>query len=599
LQQEKKVKNISWQIKNLRTIHQTATCLFMAFLPVSLVSAQTVIPADAKATCTVPPSTFKTWFKTGSPSLNGEVLPANSVTFPNIPNCSFYQWSEQMYLWLTSPTPASYGGGKGLIFDSAAFFDVTAPDANGNRQYVRHQSGTPTLINVRASQVGPNGLQTIIDKTGKMFEVLPAPTAANGKSLIRNKAGKFVEVDHITVGSDNKAVFFDAKKNKITPSATMLDATLAARVAPHLLGMNLAVKSATTQNLVQGFKSGVCPDGGCEGGGPIFVNSQGVTIVPTQGQAGDAAVLMSKAKSLVYYATMVNDVFAYLQTGTKNNAFNPAMTQFPTTQSQLNQIIAYAQTKGVTFPDPNALAIEVKTSWIDATGLDTSKYITTVATVPTYNQTTALWTPLGTKTMTLAMVGIHVVGSAASHPEMIWATFEHINNAPNGAYSYTKADGTTGNVAQSASGTWLFSATNSASATYNVPHMTFVSPNIVAASGQTISPSDTLRVLSWGMPGTATSSNTEVISINNSIMGQLVAGDVRGNYMMTGATWTKNGASTSPTSNQVGTSQLANTTMETYQQATTAAGPGSNCFSCHTSNLFSVSHIFNSLVPLQ
>jgi hypothetical protein len=43
--------------------------------------------------------------------------------------------------------------------------------------------------------------------------------------------------------------------------------------------------------------------------------------------------------------------------------------------------------------------------------------------------------PNGQKTVNLAMVGMHVVGSTKGHPEMIWATFEHIGNAPNDDYS--------------------------------------------------------------------------------------------------------------------------------------------------------------------
>ena len=41
----------------------------------------------------------------------------------------------------------------------------------------------------------------------------------------------------------------------------------------------------------------------------------------------------------------------------------------------------------------------------------------------------------------LAMVGMHVVGRAVKgHPEMIWATFEHVDNfAPNDTFSYTNA----------------------------------------------------------------------------------------------------------------------------------------------------------------
>jgi len=85
------------------------------------------------------------------------------------------------------------------------------------------------------------------------------------------------------------------------------------------------------------------------------------------------------------------------------------------------------------------------------------------------------------------------------------------------------------------------------------------------------------------------------------------SGDVRNNYFMTGATWTIGGAS--PTSNfgnpgntggnTVGTSQLNNTTMETYQQGTTAfVANGSNCFACHVTNSTLVSHVFADIQPL-
>jgi len=89
-------------------------------------------------------------------------------------------------------------------------------------------------------------------------------------------------------------------------------------------------------------------------------------------------------------------------------------------------------------------------------------------------------------------------------------------------------------------------------------------------------------------------------------------GEVRNNYIMTGATWTIGGAAPlpifySPTpgnpGNQVGTSHLSNTTMETYQQGVdnTAANGGSNCFSCHSSSSTStidirvLSHIFGAI----
>src|SRR5258705_6902687 len=71
------------------------------------VRAQT-IPNDAQGGCPVTAAKFAGWFETGTPTLNGVVKPADSVTFPGVPNCDFYDWSKQMFLWATSPAPAKY-----------------------------------------------------------------------------------------------------------------------------------------------------------------------------------------------------------------------------------------------------------------------------------------------------------------------------------------------------------------------------------------------------------------------------------------------------------------------------------------------------------
>src|SRR3954451_11748953 len=87
-------------------------------------------PSDAKPTAAVPPATFASWFASGKPSLDGLVKPANSVTFPNSGNLDFYNWSEQMFLWITSPV--SYGS-KDRILSSPLFFQVSEINAQGQR----------------------------------------------------------------------------------------------------------------------------------------------------------------------------------------------------------------------------------------------------------------------------------------------------------------------------------------------------------------------------------------------------------------------------------------------------------------------------------
>src|SRR5262245_36655159 len=101
----------------------------------SSLKAQT-IPSDAQTTCTVTAAQFAGWFETGTPSLNGVVKPADSLNFPDNPNCDFYLWAEQMFLFLTSP--ATDCGGGTHVFDTPAFFDVSPPDPGGSRIFITH-----------------------------------------------------------------------------------------------------------------------------------------------------------------------------------------------------------------------------------------------------------------------------------------------------------------------------------------------------------------------------------------------------------------------------------------------------------------------------
>jgi hypothetical protein len=317
-------------------------------------------------------------------------------------------------------------------------------------------------------------------------------------------------------------------------------------------------------------------------GRAIFINPLGVVITPVDPEEGQATgdALLSQKNSLVYYTIVVNDVYAYFLTGNKTGGITPAATEFPTNAAELALVKAFASSKGVTFPDPNALTVEVKMSWVDASTLPSSgSYITVSATVPNYNTSNpSQWVPSGTKNITLALVGVHFVATVAGHPEMIWASFEHFGNTPNAAYTYTSTSGSKV-IPQDSAGTWLFCVTNCPTGrAFNSSHAKLSGADIVGfPSGSPITPSNTLRTNPWGLPGTAAASvgsNTQIVSINHTVLSQLLSGDMRKNFFMLGATWTINGQPPS-SGTQVGTNFLANSTMETYVQGST------NCFSCH------------------
>jgi hypothetical protein len=547
-------------------------CIAIAVLIAPALIAQQ-LPSDAMSTCTVTPDEFKKWFGGSDVASAPDSLRLNTDE-----NCNFYRWAEQMYLYLTSPSTSLFGTRR--VFDSSGFYDVS-PLQNDKRQFIPHTAGTPRLLGVRMAKPGPHGLHVIVDRAGRLFEIAPPRFSKNGKQLIQNEAGALVEISKATIA--NKRVVLYGKDGKVI-----------ARPKP-ILGADL--KGA---RLAQAIDRGKLP--------AIFLDSSGNPLDVSPGQA-DNAVLLAQNASIIYYVTTVNDFYAYFLTGQKAGEIKA--TQFPTTQQSQENVVNFARSRSASIRTPRTLAIEMKTSWVETAAVaDPDSYITMTATVPRWASSGSTLSPSGTRTAKLALVGIHIVGSTFGHPEMLWATFEHFGNTPDATYSYTSKTGTK-TVKQSTAGKWLFSSTNS-SGPFNLAHATYDSTagTIEPANGFPISASNTLRQKPFGAASnkppnakaSAESSNSDIIAINNSVIGQLSDGDVRKNYYLVGCTWTDGGASPNgpyPGGNEVGTSQLSNSTMETYQQGDdTTLAEASNCFACHTSNSTRVSHIYNDLQPL-
>ena len=331
-----------------------------------------------------------------------------------------------------------------------------------------------------------------------------------------------------------------------------------------------------------------------------------------EGQAGlVSGVLMSQKAgvtpdgSILYYAVHVNDVYAYMVSGQKTGQIN--LTQFPTTQAELDMIINYAKNvHNVDIKDGESLAMELKSSWIKLpTGANASEYITIKASVPNFTENSDTeWVADGTfeNNVTLALVGYHIVGSVTGHPEMVWATFEHNSNVPDVNYYYVNGNGET--VEKKTFGPddtpirkdWTFTDGSAKLNSNNQMFMELDGNKITAEPGQTISPSSTVRTHPWGNVANQSSAanNTEIISLNDNITGLLASGDLRKNYFLVGATWTANGIP--GIGNQLpvveGSKVLANATMETYFQY-------KNCFSCHQGGkLTKLSHIYGGINPL-
>ncbi len=462
---------------------------------------------------------------------------------------------------------------------------------DGKLHFLPQPSQKKLNFSLRAAQAGAHGLPVILDNNRVLHEIKPTPKSKSGKQMIAGPDGKLVEIASAKFGPGGQPILLDAKGTQIKPQLKALLAQPNGQ--PSFVQQIMIGKTA------------------------VFFDENGFPIIPDQGQAGrSSGVLVGQNGepingSLVYYATFTNDVYAYYLTQVKNahDGKTPANTYFPTSAQDLAPIVAYAKQHGVTFPDPNALAIEVKTSWVQVSKPQPQSYVSLSAFVPVYQVSAdgKTWTPTGQpgslSALALARNPAPLARNTLSHPEdgMVDLRGSSATHAECTAIEYVNASNQVTQVPQSTSGKWHFCQTN-CQGPFNVQLATYAkAPNITATTAAPIGPSNTLRQKAFGAAyGTAPNagvnsdaqSNSEVITTNNTVLKQILSGDVRKNYYMVGSTWTKSGAvpngacsPQTPNNTEIGTSQLQNTTMETYQQGSTSTwSPTTNCLPVAHSN---------------
>ncbi|WP_147124552.1 hypothetical protein [Shimia ponticola] len=347
------------------------------------------------------------------------------------------------------------------------------------------------------------------------------------------------------------------------------------------------------------------------------------------GQA-DSYVLVTPKNDTAYFGVHVNDVYAafaqmHLDAKSQPGYFDEApllATNFPTTQSELDFITTQSLPAGESFPDGDALTMELKTAWVAASDVEhPENYITITGMVPEIekNADNTQWSLTGTpEPKELALVGMHVVGSAKGHPEMIWASFEHVSNAPDLPYYYQSTSAPAPTLfTPGTDGDWtLFTgdtvpATVVPTAQYKAADGSSTGGAINALGNDTIEFVPVARLNPWGFKPQSTSAAddaTDLLSLNNTVMTALAAqDDVRAYYYQIGSIWTGGNIPTSATDNIKGGDRLANTTMETFHQfpdGNTIPGAGKNafqaqnCFFCHSSsadNGLGTSHVFGDV----
>ena len=172
----------------------------------------------------------------------------------------------------------------------------------------------------------------------------------------------------------------------------------------------------------------------------------------------------------------------------------------------------------------------------------------------------------------MALVGLHVVGVVQDHPEFIWATFEHKDNAPD-----LPAGTSTAAATAVDSRDWTFYKAGTPANQCNLPNGATVT--LADPGNQVLSPiTNAFRQTAFG--GGDAQNVANIQALNASVAAQLGAADVFSNYRLTGGVWMGPNQLV-PGLNPVtirpllaGSLALANPTMETFTQ-------GGSCFSCH------------------
>ena len=216
---------------------------------------------------------------------------------------------------------------------------------------------------------------------------------------------------------------------------------------------------------------------------------------------------------------------------------------------------------------------------------------------------------------TLGLVGMHMAIWTPKHPEMIWATWQHKENAP-------LCDGS------SPHSNWMF-ASDSASKCLikhkSIEKCSEYSFNsampFVGEPPLQSSPTNVCQEYAYGNQKTAAINGNDneenintIVKINESVNNLLLSLDdsdpmkIWSNYELVGAIWTKDGQNSGklpvphkggtpdPKSPQRGSLELTNITMETFQQGDSSSVP--NCFGCHnytSEDPTKVSHIYSQL----
>ena len=244
--------------------------------------------------------------------------------------------------------------------------------------------------------------------------------------------------------------------------------------------------------------------------------------------------------------------------------------------------------------------MEIKVSWmiVDSASEASTMFVREALVDPLFTDTDGKIKPdthAAPLKVTVAMVGFHIAGWVEGHPEAIWATFEHNNNAPDFAPNQDA------NKLVSDRNWTFYTAGTTAGQCNQLNGATLK----LDAATQKLSPiTQVARQYPFGMKADTPSNDPNlkaITELNLSVWEQLAPDSLWRNYFEVGAVWNTVPKGTPPIEpNQTlqkfiaGSTLLSNATIETFSQNIRSQN---NCFSCHNTLMFNPSD--PSIPPLQ
>jgi hypothetical protein len=276
-------------------------------------------------------------------------------------------------------------------------------------------------------------------------------------------------------------------------------------------------------------------------------------------QANSHGILVDQNGRAVYTAMMIDDV--YRSFVIKNQLYTAAGMQ--------------QADAAMTFPNG---ALSLKSTWkILAPGEDASRFYTTNATIELLSKVdggVGIAANPATARARVALVGLHVAMVVAGHPEAIWATFEHVDNAPDFGVGQLPS-------AVVAERSYTFYKGGTIAADCNAGNAGVV--ELDPRTQQLSPPTQACRQYRAGGGDPANVNNID--SLNQSVLSQLAARSPWKNYREVGAVWFKGKDKLVPDwtpnvdpSPLAGSTLLSSAVIETFTQNTSSAN---GCFSCH------------------